>query len=164
MNLFWEIYEEIERSKKRRRDNKQFRALYRDILKVARHEHCTCIYVDSIKDSNTTIRFYTPQNGIIYHLSDHGFSNLDRSELYALFMMLQYRTHGYLKQNYKEVGGGYNDTITSFSTGFTSTGSTGLYANRVGGGVGRQTLSYYLYLGRAAFEQRKADIKNRYAR
>lgn len=164
MSLYWEIYEEFERSKQRRRNKNQFKALYRDILKIAKQENCTCIYVDVIRDTNSTIRFKTSQNGIIYRLSEHGFSNLNRKDLYALFLILQYRTRGYLTGSYKEVGGGYNNTITSFSTGFTSTGNVGLYANRVGGGAGRERTSYYLYLGRAAFEHKKMDIKNRYSR
>ena len=43
-------------------------------------------------------------------------------------------------------------------------GGQRLYSNRVGGGAGREITSYYLYLGRAAFEQKKMDIKNRYSR
>lgn len=156
------IYEEIERSKYEKNNRKRFESLYHELLNIAKKEHCTCIYVDNIKDSNDTIRLSTAQGGIIYRLSDHGYNDIDVKTLRSLFLILEQYTKGYLSYKYKEVGGGYNSTIISYSTGFTPTGSTGLYANRIGGGSGEKITAYYLYLGKTAKEQRKLDIKKRY--
>lgn len=63
---------------------------------------------------------------------EHGYDYLILEGIIKLYKVLEEKkTRGKLHYSYEEVGG-YSDTVTSFSSGFTPGGGTDYYANTVG--------------------------------
>ena len=113
------------------------------------------------RDKNTTqdgIDFKSKNQEMYFRFYDYGYANISWQEMVELFKTMEKKLNGYLKIYYRDVGG-YDDTITSVSTGFTPGGGTGYYANRAGGGSSRVEDRVELYFGQAAIYRQNADIE-----
>lgn len=89
---------------------------------------------------------------------EHGYDYLTQDGMINLYKSLEFKTLGKLHFSYREIGG-YSDTVTSFSEGFTPGGGTGYYANTVGGGS--SSILEGITLNSPEYEQQLYDEKIR---
>ena len=95
-----------------------------------------------------------------FGFKEHGYDDLTRDGMLSLFHALKRTTEGELDYSYDEIGGYSGGAVTSFSTGFTPGGGTGLYANTTSDRPAKDLIGISLYSREyAAMRKEKARQK-----
>lgn len=152
--IFWVI--QTEKNDRKQRNNR------RELIDLlVNYINNNGIIYAAAENRHTTmdgIHFKSKNQKMFFRFYDYGYANISWQEMVELFKTMEKKLNGYLKIYYKTVGG-YDDTITSVSTGFTPGGGTGYYANRAGGGSSRVEDRMEVFFGQAAIYRRNADIE-----